>query len=343
MSDSTSAEGGAPGAITAGEARQRAALPDHIHLLGAGGAGLSGAGRILRARGHRITGHDREASPFTAALADDGVFVDVGESVADRLPADAQLVVRSAAVADDDPQVVEAEERGVRVLKYAELVARLAPEGRTLAVAGTHGKTTTSWMLHGALDAMGGPRPGALVGGLHTGLGTNAVPGGPGGWFALEACEYDRSFLHLAPTGAIVTNVEADHLDCYGTYEELERAFCRFVAAVEPSGLVVLGPDVPDALAHAARARVWRMGRELHVDLLAEDRGVFRFRLRGPGWATPAIELMLPGRFNVDDAAMAMALAGAASAALAEGAPGQAFSYVIVRSKITKDGWSTSR
>ena len=134
------------------------------------------------------------------------------------------------------------------------------------------------------------------------------MPGTPGGWFSLEACEYDRSFLHLAPTGAIVTNLEADHLDCYGTYEELENAFCQFVASVDKEGLVILGPDVPDAVASAARARVWRLGQELQLELVREVRGIFRFRLRGPGWATPAVELMLPGRFNVEDAAMALSL-----------------------------------
>jgi len=302
-----------------------ARLPRRIHLLGAGGAGVSGAGRILAGQGHVVTGHDREASPFTACLADLGVHVATGPSEAAALPADAALVVRSAAVSSDDPQVVAARERGLEVLKYAELVARLAPEGRTLAVAGTHGKTTTSWMLHDALAATGGPAPGALVGGLHTGLATNAVPPARGGWFALEACEYDRSFLHLAPAGAIVTNVEPDHLDCYGSFAELERAFCRFVASVPSDGLVVLGPDVPESLRNAARAQVWRLGRELHVDLVGETRGVFRFRLRGPGWATPETELSLPGRFNVEDAAMAMALAiGQASVTPAGAARGAA-------------------
>lgn len=284
-------------------------LPKTIHLLGAGGAGLSGAGRMLAARGHRVTGHDRGPSPFAAALVEAGVPVHTGQSTAEQLPKDVELLVRSAAVADDDPQVVAAGERGIETIKYAQLVGRLCPMGRTLAVAGTHGKTTTSWMLHGALASAGGPSAGALVGGLHRGHGLNAVPPDPGGWFAVEACEYDRSFLQLAPTGAIVTNLEADHLDCYGSFQELERAFCRFTNSVDPRGVVVLGPDVPESLMEATKARVLRLGKELHVDLLGESRGIFRFALRGPGWATPGIELSLPGRFNVDNAALAVALA----------------------------------
>ncbi|MEM8713061.1 MAG: Mur ligase domain-containing protein, partial [Planctomycetota bacterium] len=164
-------------------------------MLGAGGAGVSGAARLLARRGHVVTGQDREASPFTDVLRVEDIPVVIGESREEHLPAGADLVARSAAISEDDPQVLAAKERGVDVIKYAQLVARLAPTGRTLAVAGTHGKTTTSWMLHGSLAAGGGPQPGALVGGLHAGHGTNAVPADVGGWFSLEACEYDRSFL----------------------------------------------------------------------------------------------------------------------------------------------------
>lgn len=291
------------------KARPVHGVPRRVHMLGAGGAGVSGAARILASRGHDVTGYDREASPFTAALEEAGVPVSLGDSAAGVLPKDAEMVVRSAAVPHDDPQVATARGLGLEVLKYAQLVGRICPESRTLAVAGTHGKTTTSWMLHGALSAAGGPCAGALVGGLHQGHGANAIAPDPGGWFAVEACEYDRSFLHIAPTGAIVTNLEADHLDCYGTMAELERAFCRFVNSVDPEGLVILGPDVPESLMEATRGRAWRLGKELHVDLQGESRGIFRFGLRGPGWATPPIELRAPGRFNVDNAAMAVALA----------------------------------
>ena len=306
-------------------------LPQHIHMLGAGGAGVSGAARLLKGLGYEVTGHDREASPFTAALAEAGITVTLGQSAAPCVPEGTELVVRSAAIGDDDPQVCAARERGLAVEKYSWLVGRMSPRGRTLAVAGTHGKTTTSWMLHGALcssesssgPTATGPRAGALVGGLHAGHGANAISPDPGGWFALEACEYDRSFLQIRPTGAIITNLEEDHLDCYGSFSELERAFCRFVNSVDQDGLVVLGPDVPESLANASRGRVWRLGRELHVDLLGESRGVFRFRLRGPGWATPPMELAVPGRFNVDNAAMAaglaIGLAGAAPRSAARG------------------------
>jgi UDP-N-acetylmuramate--alanine ligase len=131
---------------------------------------------------------------------------------------------------------------------------------------------------------------------------------GPGGWFAAEACEYDRSFLQLWPEGAILTNVEADHLDYYGTMEALEEAFARFADRVHPDGLLVVGRDVPERIANASHAQVWRLGKDFDVDLIGEQHGYFRFRLRGPGWASPEVQLSVPGAFNVENAACAMAL-----------------------------------
>lgn len=286
-------------------------LPRRVHLIGAGGAGLSGAARLLVGRGHLVTGHDRDGSPFSDSLEPLGIQVRTGPSEEAFLPEDAEAVVRSAAVPEEDPQVALARERGLAVHKYSEVLPLLCPPERTLAVAGTHGKTTTSWMLYHALLGVAGdgPAPGALVGGTHRQLTSNAVAEGPGGWFAVEACEYDRSFLRLDPRGAIVTNLEADHLDYYGTVDAVEEAFARFVHKVHPDGLLVLGRDVPERIEVGALCQVWRMGRELHVDLLAEERGHFALRLRGPGWATPPIGLRVPGAFNVENAALALAMA----------------------------------
>ncbi len=284
-------------------------LPLRLHLVGVGGAGLSGAARLLLARGHRLSGHDREASPFSDSLEELGLPVTLGPSRAEALPAGTQALVRSAAVPLDDPQVVRAREQGLPILKYAELLPLLTPRGRTLGVAGTHGKTTTSWLLYHALRGIEGPRPGALVGGLERSLGTNALDAAEGGWFAVEACEYDRSFLRLKPAGGIITNLEPDHLDYYKSFENLRAAFARFADRIDGRGLLILGEGVGDLVETSARCEVWRLGRELRIDLLGERRGHFGFRLRGPGWATPPIALGLPGRFNVDNAALALGLA----------------------------------
>lgn len=297
----------------AGRGAFRAQLPARVHCLGIGGAGVSGAARILAARGVRVSGHDRSRSSLLAELDELGIALEIAPSRAECLPADAQLVVRSAAVPKDDPQVLAALARGLPVWKYAELIGALAPPGRTLAVAGTHGKTTSSWMLWHALEGLADESndgiAAALIGGTCRRLRTNAVAGSPGGWFCVEACEYDRSFLHLQPYGAIVTNVEPDHLDYYQTLEAIRVAFARFLSGGAADGLVVLGREVPEDVELGATAQVWRLGRELEADLLGEERGRFTFRLRGPGWATPPVRLGVPGHFNVDNAALALGLA----------------------------------
>ncbi len=313
-----------------GQAREQpAGLPRRVHLLGAGGAGVSGAALLLRAGGVSISCSDRAESEHTGMLRSQGVPVEVGSQAGARLAEDVELVVRSAAVPTGDPQVCAALERGLPVLKYSELLARIAPAGRTLAVAGTHGKTSTAWLLYhalvGLLDARTAgpeastghngaqplparPRPGALVGGICRGLEVNAVAPEHGGWFSVEACEYDRSFLRLSPRGAAITNVEADHLDYFGSLEAIQSAFARFADRIPPDGLLCCGPDVPRRIEAVSRASVWRLGRELRVQLLAERAGCFTFRLRGPDFHVPAIALPVPGRFQVDNAALALAL-----------------------------------
>ena len=125
---------------------------------------------------------------------------------------------------------------------------------------------------------------------------------------AVEACEYDRTFLRFAPRGALVTNVEPDHLDYYGDFEAILAAFSRFADGVHPDGLLVVGSRVPAMIEDAARCRVWRYGRDLESKLLAHRRGHFTFSLRGPGFRTPPIALSVPGEFNVENASLAMAL-----------------------------------
>ncbi len=303
-----------------------AGFPGRVHLLGAGGAGVSGLGRILAARGVRVTGHDRARSAMFDALGELALELALGESRPELLPSDVELVVRSAAVPLDDPQVLAARERGIPVLKYAEALGRLAPPARTLAVAGTHGKTGSSWMLWHALEEIGAelrlPGPGALIGGTCRRLRTNALAGQRGALFCVEACEYDRSFLRLAPLGAIVTNVEEDHLDYYGSFAAIKEAFARFADRVSADGLLVLGREVAPEVEHAARATVWRLGRELEVELLGETRGAHCLRLLGPGWATPPLQLAIPGHFSVENAALALALAIGISARRAKVAPG---------------------
>ncbi|MEZ5976306.1 MAG: Mur ligase family protein, partial [Planctomycetota bacterium] len=281
-----------------------------VHLLGAGGAGISGAARLLVGAGHSLTGHDRERSAFSQSIESLGVRTVYGPSQASNLPAGTELVIRSAAIPDSDPQVQAAHALGIAVWKYADMLAWLSRHYKVMAVAGTHGKTTTTWMLHHALIGIDSMRDaGALVGGLHADLRTNAVAPGEGGLLAVEACEYDRTFLRLEPRGAVITNVEADHLDYYGDLQAIEEAFARFASQVSPQGLLVVGDQVPAMIEEAARCDVWRLGREVQLKVTSHRADRHVFRLSGPGWSLPEVRLRVPGAFNATNAALAIALA----------------------------------
>ena len=285
-------------------------LAGPVHFLGAGGAGVSGALRIAAAAGVKVSGTDLVPTRFTELLEAEGHEISFADET---LPQGVKTLVRSAAVPLSHPACEAARERGVETLKYAEFLGRLCPKDRTLAVAGTHGKTTGSWMLYHALRGiateLGHALPGALVGGVSCEAETNAVAPGGDAPFVVEACEYDRSFLHLRPYGAVISNLEEDHLDYYGDLAAIENAFARFVDGVDMDGLLVVGSQVSEVVLNSAPCEVWRLGKELKVDLLGEECGCFRFRVRGPKWATPEIRLAVPGEFNVENAALAIALA----------------------------------
>ncbi len=201
-----------------------------VHLVGIGGTGLGGLSKILAARGDTVTGSDLRPCGLPGAA--------VGHAAAN-VPRDVHLVIRSAAVPDDNPEVVEARRRELPVLKYAEMVGRLSRERATIAVAGCHGKTTTTAMTAFILSRAGF-EPSYLCGGAIPQLGSSAAAGG-GRHFVVEACEYDRSFLQLSPACAVITNIEEDHLDYYRDITEIAGAFREF--ASKSSGPVIGSAD----------------------------------------------------------------------------------------------------
>src|SRR3954470_3507494 len=212
-----------------------------VHLVGIGGAGMSGIARILLARGVQVSGSDRRDSPTVLALRALGARVAVGHDAANLDGAD--TVVVSTAIRPDNPELAVARERGLRVLPRAVALAAVMAGRRSVAVAGTHGKTSTTSMLTVAVQACG-VDPSFAIGGDLNESGSNAHAG-EGDIFVAEADESDRSFLLLAPFAAIVTNVEADHLDNYGDLAAVEEAFDRFLGTVSPDGFVVVCADDP--------------------------------------------------------------------------------------------------
>ncbi len=211
------------------------------HFIGIGGAGMSALASALLDLGASVSGSDMAASDATRELEARGARIYIGHS-AENL-GDATRVVVTAALSPDNPELVAAQERGIPVIKRAALLGELMDLRRGIAVAGTHGKTTTSSMIAWVL-AKAGRHPSYMVGGTIRGLG----PGGhwgSGEELVAEADEYDRSFLHLRPDVAVITNVESDHLEYYGSHLAIHQAFLQFALSVRPGGLLLLCDDAP--------------------------------------------------------------------------------------------------
>ena len=222
-----------------------------VHFVGIGGAGMSGIARIMLARGSKVSGSDSGASAALDELTALGARVHVGHAAGQ--VGDADTLVVSSAIRDSNPELAEARRRGLRVLHRAAALASLMVGRRVVAVTGTHGKTTTTSMVTTVLLETGAA-PAYAIGGLLAATGTGAADG-PGQDFVAEADESDGSFLMYAPDVAIVTNVEADHLDNYGTEQAYRASFEKFLERIKPGGLLVTSADDPGAKDLAIRAR----------------------------------------------------------------------------------------
>ena len=279
----------------------------HVHLVGVGGAGMSGIARVLLQRGHEVSGTDLQEGRALDELAAMGAHVSVGHSA--EAVDGAELVVVSAAVPSDNPEVEEARRRGLPVYQRAEMLAALMEGATRLLVAGTHGKTTTTSMLVVALQA-GGLDPSYAVGGQLNETGSNAHAGADD-LFVAEADESDRSFLVFEPEVAIVTNVELDHPDEFQDEDQVHDAFADFLRRRPEGGLAIVCVDDPGArrLLDAAREPVVTYGEDPRADvrLVVPDTGTPIVRREGE-WEV-SLELPAPGRHNLLNATAAVAAA----------------------------------
>lgn len=277
----------------------------YAHFIGIGGAGMSGLARVLHDRGLAVTGSDLKESRYARALAEAGVTVFIGHDPANL--GEPEVVVTSAAIPESNPELTEARRRGIPVWPRARMLAEIARGSLTLAVAGTHGKTTTSSMLAAALDGVG-EAPTFLIGGELNDMGANARSG-TGRFCVVEADESDGSFLHLSPHLAIVTNVDADHLDHYGSFDAILETFGDFISKVDPSGTVVVCGDDPRLVALAterARARVVTYGRgdgaHVRCERLTHEGTGYRFVVTFPDSQASQAHLSVPGVHNAVNA-----------------------------------------
>ena len=265
-----------------------------IHFIGIGGAGLSAIARIMARRGLPVSGSDDQDTPFLPSLRELGVACHLGYA-AEHL-GDADTVVVTTAARADNPEVLEAQRRGLRVLPRSAGLAAVMAGQRVLAVAGTHGKTSASSLLAAAL-LHAGADPAYAIGGVLSSTGLNADAGSDE-LFVAEADESDGAFLVYSPYAAIVTNIEADHLDQWGTEAAYREAFTEFAGRIDADGLLVTWADSEAtrelaATARAAGRRVLTYGLAADADLSPADLGV---------------ELLVPGEHNVMNALGALAL-----------------------------------
>ncbi|MDJ0849372.1 MAG: UDP-N-acetylmuramate--L-alanine ligase [Myxococcota bacterium] len=286
----------------------------HVHFVGVGGIGMCGLAELLHNQGYRVSGSDLRAGPTVERLRRLGIEVSEGHDAAQL--GDADVLVYSSAVRGNNPELAEAERRKIPVIPRAEMLAEVMRLKEGIAVAGSHGKTTTTSLIAHVLGAAG-LDPTAVIGGRV--LASDASPSttrlGGGDLLVAEADESDGSFLRLAPVIAVITNIDPEHLDHYGSYEALEEAFVTFANRVPFWGLSVLCLDHPgvQAIVPRMKRRTTTYGFASQAELSASDPaldgGGTRFAVRRRGEPLGTARIRLPGRHNVQNALATMAVA----------------------------------
>jgi UDP-N-acetylmuramate--alanine ligase len=288
------------------------ATSQHAHFIGIGGIGMSGIAEILLNQKMKVSGSDLRRSPITDRLAQLGAVIYEGHEAGH--VAGSTVVVTSSAVSAANPEVLEAHARKIPVIQRAEMLAELMRLKYGIAIAGMHGKTTTTSMVASVLGA-GGLDPTVVVGGRVDAMGSNARLGASQ-YLVAEADESDRSFLKLSPILAIVTNLDREHMDCYSDMDDVERAFLAFMDKVPFYGAVTACIDNPQlaAILPQARRRLFTYGTAPEADYrltsVSAEKGAFsRFIVATATGPIGPLELHVPGRHNVLNATAAVAIA----------------------------------
>ncbi|MEQ1950384.1 UDP-N-acetylmuramate--L-alanine ligase [Mesorhizobium sp. CN2-181] len=305
-----------------------------VHFIGIGGIGMSGIAEVLRNLGYRVQGSDQADGANVQRLRDKGIECFVGHR-AENL-GDAEVVVVSTAIKKNNPELVAAREKLLPIVRRAEMLAELMRFRQAVAIGGTHGKTTTTSMVAALLDA-GGLDPTVINGGIINAYGTNARMGG-GDWMVVEADESDGTFLKLPADIAVVTNIDPEHLDHYGSFDKVREAFRQFVENVPFYGFGVMCTDHPEVQALVSRIedrRVITYGENAQADVRFTrhrmENGsskfdvIIRNRKSGAQTVIDGLSLPMPGRHNVSNATAAIAVAhelGISGAAIRKGLSG---------------------
>jgi len=284
-----------------------------IHFVGIGGIGMSGIAEILLDQGFAVSGSDRSLSEVTERLQKLGATIFEGHKP-ENVAADVDSLVYSSAVVSDNPEVLEAQRRKIPIVRRAEMLAEVMRLKYGIGIAGTHGKTTTTSMISLILIE-GGLDPTVIVGGKLSGLGGTNARLGKGDFIVVEADEFDRSFLSITPTIAVLTTLETDHLDCYRDLEDIKSAFVQFANKVPFYGFIVLCLDEPalqDIMPMMRKKKILTYGLNPQSDVQAVDihhknnTSVFTVVKNGTDLGT--VTLQVPGKHNVQNALAAISV-----------------------------------
>lgn len=289
------------------------ALPSpgsQIHFVGIGGIGMSGLARMLNSMGYVVSGSDSTPSALIDELRSLGIAVQTGHN-AGNLAEGIDLVIRTSAVSGENPEIAAAQSRGIEVMRRAELLGAMSASHETIAVAGTHGKSTTSGMLTTALRHLG-LQPTYAIGAILKETGQNAELGA-GAQMIVEADEYDHSFLALSPAHAIITNAEFDHPDIFTSPQQYEQAFVDFVRLIRPGGTLVVRGDDDGAKSVLEHVRdqpglaVRTFGLRDTLDWSVTERNG-SWRVQGPEGLTGNLTMQVPGEHNALNALAVVAM-----------------------------------
>jgi UDP-N-acetylmuramate--alanine ligase len=281
----------------------------HIHLIGIGGVSMSGIAKILSQRGYKVSGSDLEKSKYIQLLADYPIDIYIGHDKNNIKGAD--IIVKTSAIPDNNPEIAAAEEKNIKIIKRAEMLAYLMKDKKTIAVAGTHGKTTTTAML-AAIMKKANTDPAVMVGGFLKEIGGN-ISDGSGEYFITEADESDGSFLYFDPDILLLTNLELDHPDFYKDLNEFKAIFKRFANKNDKKALVLYNKDdynLVDILKKRAKSKTFSLNSksDFSVNNINYRNGLSTFDLNYDNTSIK-LELDFPGEYNIYNAAAAASTA----------------------------------
>lgn len=298
-----------------------------IYFLGIGGIGMSALARYFLAKGYQVHGYDRTPTSLTASLEEEGMKIHYHEDIA-LIPAETGLVVYTPAIPADNAELKYLRESGIRMMKRAEVLGMLSSEYKTIACAGTHGKTTTSTMVSYLLhQSQIGCQ--AFIGGISRNFGTNLLISKTSPYMVVEADEYDRSFLHLHPYIAIITSTDSDHLDIYTNAASVHEAFSSFTGNIVSGGCLVIRKGLELPLHLPENGKIYRYAVNEEADFYATnlrlENNLYHFNFHYPTGKIDNLTLGIPGLYNVENAVAALAaahLAGATPEELYKGLAG---------------------